>query len=170
MKPASLRKQVFGLFVLIYAAGASLVLAGCGTGKTMVMEPGESRKASSIAVVEGQSTVTVPAEATAMFKNKLDEMLFEKGGIKKGQDVTLTYRFVQFNEGSRFKRWLTGGIGNAGEGNLTIEVTYSDGSGKQLGKIVSEGKIGSGFFGGSSDNAIEKAAEEVASYTVDHYK
>ncbi len=50
------------------------------------------------------------------------------------------------------------GIGNAGEGSLTIEVTYADQSGKQLGKIMSEGKIGSGFFGGSSDDAIEKAA------------
>jgi hypothetical protein len=150
--------------------GVSFVLAGCGTGKTMVMDAGESRKVNSIAVVEGQSTVTVPAEAETTFKNKLDELLFTKGGFQHGDEVTLTYRFVQFNAGSRFKRWFTGGIGNSGEGNLTIEVVYSDKSGKQLGKIMSEGKIGSGIFGGSSDDAIEKAAEEIASYSISHFK
>jgi len=50
----------------------------------MVMEAGESRKANSIAVVEGQSTVTVPAEALTTFKTKLDELLFIKGGFQQG--------------------------------------------------------------------------------------
>jgi hypothetical protein len=155
---------------LTFLVCLSFTLAGCGTGKTMVMDAGEARKASSISVSEGQATVAVPVDAETTFRKKLDELLFAKGGIKQGQDVTLTYRFVQFNEGNRLTRWFWGGIGNAGEGNLTIEVTYADPSGKQLGKIMSEGKIGSGFFGGSSDDAIERAAEEVASYTVTHFK
>jgi hypothetical protein len=165
-----MKTQRFRLYALFCMFGVSFVLASCGTGKTMVMDAGESQKANSITVVEGQSTVTVPSEAETTFKNKLDELLFTKGGFHRGDEVALTYRFVQFNEGSRFKRWFTGGIGNSGEGNLTIEVVFSDKSGKQLGKIMSEGKIGSGIFGGSSDSAIDKAAEEIANYAVEHFK
>ena len=170
MKQVPLHKPRFNWSTLFVLASVSFVLAGCGTGKTIVMDAGESRNASSVAIAEGQSTVTVPPEAVTTFRNKLDELLFKKGGVAQGQDVTLTYRFVQFNPGSQFARWLSGGIGNYGEGSLTIEVTYADQAGKPLGKIMSEGKIGSGFFGGSSDSAIERAAEEVASYTVTHFK
>jgi len=134
------------------------------------MDPGEARQGSSVAVVRGQSTVPVPDDAVMTFTEKLNELLYQKGGLKKGTDVTLTFRFVQFNPGSRLGRWFTGGIGNTGEGSLTIEVVYTDGTGKSLGKIMSEGKIGSGFLGGSSDNAIEKAAAEVASYTLTHFR
>ncbi len=169
MKATSSKKRAVCLRALCMV-GIIVTLAACGTGKTMVVDAGESKKAASIAVVEGKSTVAVPADAEATFRKKLDELLFAKGGFLQGQDVTLTYRFVQFNEGNRMTRWFLGGIGNAGEGNLTLEVVYSDSASKPLGKIMSEGKIGSGFFGGSSDDAIEKAAEEVAAYTVTHFK
>lgn len=36
--------------------------------------------------------------------------------------------------------------------------------------VPARGKIGSGFFGGSSDDAIDKAVEEITSYSVAHFK
>ncbi|MFZ1097845.1 MAG: DUF4410 domain-containing protein, partial [Steroidobacteraceae bacterium] len=138
---------------------------------------GEQRKINSIAVIEGPSVVPVPAEASAAFKKHLDELLFSKDGFKRGDDLTLTYRFVQFDEGNRFERWASQGL--AGEGSLTIEVGYTDKSGKKLGEIISKVKIGSllnsrvwglFFFGGSSDDALYKAAKEVAGYSATQFK
>jgi hypothetical protein len=52
-------------------------------------------------------------------------------------------------------------------------------SGKELGKIMTEVRIGSlrnstrasvGFYGGSSDHAIEKAAKEIVDYSVTPFK
>jgi hypothetical protein len=155
----------------------SFALAGYCVGKTIVIDAGVSRTARSIVVIEASSAVTVPAEADAVFKKKLDECLFTKGGFQKGEELTLTYRFVQFDEGSRLKRWAFFGL--AGEGRLTIAVVYADMSGKELGKIMTEVRIGSlrnstragvGFYGGSSDDAIEKAAKEIGGYSVTHFK
>ncbi|MGA7823437.1 MAG: DUF4410 domain-containing protein, partial [Steroidobacteraceae bacterium] len=129
------------LFHLYALCGLSLVLASYGAGKTMVIYAGEQRKINSIAVIEGPSVVPVPAEASAAFKKHLDELLFSKDGFKRGDDLTLTYRFVQFDEGNRFERWASQGL--AGEGSLTIEVGYTDKSGKKLGEIISKVKIGS---------------------------
>jgi hypothetical protein len=164
------------LFWIYAPFGLSLILAGYCVGKTIVIDAGASRTVTSVAVIEASSAVTVPAEADATFKKKLDESLFTRDGFQKGEELTLTYRFVQFDEGSRFKRWAFFGL--AGEGRLTIEVVYADMSGKELGKIMSEVKIGSlhnstrlgvGFYGGSSDDAIEKAAKEIAGYSVTHF-
>ena len=161
-------------FVLRRLTLATLIvgtlLVGCGTGKTMVMDSGESRKANSLAIIEGKSTVTPPTEVILGFKKMLDDLIFTQGGMPRGQHVTLTYRFIQYNEGNRFSRWFLGGIGNTGEGSLSVEAIFSDDSGKQIGKIISEGKIGSGFFGGAIDSAIEKAAEEISNYTISQYR
>ena len=76
------------------------------------------------------------------------------------------------NEGSRFKRWMTGGIGNCGEGSSTVEVRFIDNTrnAKEIGKIHAQGTIGSGMFGGSLDSAIEGIAEEIATYTKANFK
>jgi hypothetical protein len=50
-----------------------------------------------------------------------------------------------------------------------VQATYTDRTGRQIGKIVSEGKLGRGIFGGDVELAIDKAANEVASYTIDNF-
>lgn len=84
--------------------------------------------------------------------------------------MTIRYRFVQYNAGNQFTRWFWGGIGNAGEGTLTVEAKYFDSQGKEICVIQSEGKIGSGFFGGSFDYAMDKAAKEIVEYTKANFK
>ena len=159
------------LAVLLVVLVSGLTLAACGAGKTMVMEPGtEAVKAASLELREGKSTVNCPPAVVALFRSRLEAQLYKPGGFTQGNDLSLTYQFVQFNAGDQFTRWFFGGIGNAGEGSITVQAVYADKSGKQVGKIMSEGKIGSGAFGGSMDFAIQKAAEEVAQYTLSTFK
>lgn len=70
-------------------------------------------------------------------------------------DLTISYRFIQFDQGNKFSRWLLGGLGNAGEGSVTIESKFFNREGKEIGKIQTEGKIGSGFLGGSFETSID---------------
>ena len=137
----------------------------------MVLKPPEMKlRAVSVNLSEAKSTVSVPAEIKLEFEEKLKEVLFGEGGFQEGQDLNIKYRFIQFTPGNQFTRWFWGGIGNAGEGSLTIEVKYFDVADKELSVIQTEGKIGSGAFGGDLSFAIQKAAEEIANYTKVNFK
>jgi len=73
------------------------------------------------------------------------------------------------NPGDRLSRWFWGGIGNAGEGMVVVQVRYIDVVGKELARTQVEGRIGSGFFGGSLDDAITKAGEDIVGFTVANF-
>lgn len=66
-------------------------------------------------------------------------------------------------------RWFTGGIGNAGEASTMVEFEFLSPEGEALSKIQVEGRIGSGFFGGSTDSALKKAAREAAAYAANSF-
>jgi hypothetical protein len=157
--------------ILLVVVTSGLTAAACGAGKTMVMEPGtEVVKAGSIMLQEGKSTVNCPPAVVALFRSKLEAQLYKPGGFTQGDELSLTYQFVQYNPGDQFTRWFFGGLGNAGEGSITVQAIYTDRAGKPVGKIMSEGKIGSGAFGGSIDFAVQKAAEEVVQYTLTTFR
>ena len=148
------------LFLII----ASLI--GCGAGKTLVMEPPTSKKSvASVELVQGKSTVEVPEEVVKTLETKVAEFLYKEGGYTKGPELTITYRFLPYNPGNQFNRWFWGGIGNAGQGSLTVEAIYTDSSQQQCGKIQCEGIISSGLFGGDFSFAVEKVANEISEYT-----
>lgn len=156
-KPDALISMFWFLLVI-------MVASGCGAGKTMVMKPPETAaKFSAVEVTEGQSTVNVPQEVRDSFQAKLSKLLYEEGGFTRGPGLTIRYQFIQYNPGNQFTRWFWGGIGNAGEGTMTVEATFLNGD-QELAKIQSEGKISSGAFGGSFDFAAQKAANEVAEF------
>lgn len=162
--------------MLALILGFALTSVGCTSGRTMVMNvPTERIKAVSVNIVEDQATVSVPAKVTNLFRDKLERALFvgEEGSappFKKGAGLSIHYRFIQFTAGSRFKRWLSGGMGGYGEGVMTVEAKFIDFSGKEISKIQSEGKIGAGIFGGAIDGAIEKCVEEVVQYTKQNFR
>lgn len=144
------------------------VLTSCGAGRTIVADPVVIPchvSTNSVSIVRDRDCVNVCEDVKCTFEKQLSKKLFSDGVLQNGPGVTLKYRFIQYNEGSRFSRYMWGGIGNAGEASVMIEVSYLDPQNNVLGKIQTEGRIGSGLFGGSSDNAIEKAADEVANYT-----
>lgn len=148
-----------------------IFLAGCGAGRTMVLKPTElSQQFSAVEISEGNSTVNVPADAKQSFYQKLEKFIYEEGGFQKGAGLKIRYRFIQFNPGSQFTRWLWGGLGSAGKGTLTVEARYFDPTDKELATIQAEGEISSGAFGGSFDFAIEKCAKEIAEYTKQNFK
>jgi len=156
--------KVMNLLVIFSIA---ILLCGCGAGKTLVMEPGENKySASSVSIVQDQCTVNVPNEVLEEFREKLSLKIYNKGKFKEGNELEIKYRFLQFDPGNQFTRWFWGGIGNTGEGTLTVETKYFDSKGNLVSQIQSEGKIGSGFFGGDFSLAVDRAAEEISEYTI----
>ncbi len=165
------QQVIICLFVLF-----PLFLLGCGAGRTMVMTPpAEKITARTVNLVEEEPTVNVPKEVRDQFQKKLDKALFEaKDGKEqtfvRGSEVELRYRFIQFNPGNQFSRYFWGGIGNAGEGTLTVEARFCNGRGEELAKIQCEGKISSGFFGGSFGLALDKAVREIVQFAEANFK
>jgi len=162
-----------GLSFLV-AAGVCLVLAACGTGRTMVMEPPpEKNTFSAVSLKRADDTVVVPDEYRKRFVTKIREELYgtkeKPGSFADGDGLIIRIKVVQFNEGSQVARWFWGGIGNAGEGSLQVLAEFFDRD-KKLAQIQTEGRIGSGFLGGSMDEAVDKAAEEIAKYAVANFR
>lgn len=152
-------------------AFVTLSLAACGTAKTVVLEAPKARKTySSVDIVSNNPTVDVPADVTRVFEGELRNELFGEGPFSAGEQLRLLYTFVSHEEGNRLARWFWGGIGNSGEASVTIMVVYTNNGGEELAKTQVEGRIDSGFLGGSVDTAIKKAAQDVAEYTIKNFR
>lgn len=152
----------------IAAAGLLLAIAGCASATTTVLEPTSvSVKSSTIAVAHGDDTVPIDPEYSAYFRTKLGEELYTEGGFVEGGGVTLRYRFLQLDEGSRAARYMLGPI--AGKGSMTIEILFLDPEGVELSKIHTGGEISGGLFGGSFKSALDKAAKEAAEYAIHNF-
>ncbi len=151
---------------LLFVIGIG-ILTSCGTAKTIVYDPVViPGHVNQVQIARGSDTVPVSENIKSIFEKQLKKNLYADGIIQSGPGgISLQYRFIQYSEGNRFARYMLGGIGNTGEASLTVEVIYFGCDGTELGKIHTEGKISSGAFGGSSDEAIKKAAEEIAHYT-----
>lgn len=146
--------------------GLVLLLEACGTARTLVLEPPKPHaRFSGVALVESEPTVSVPPEVTEKFRSVVEKGLYENGAFTRGNDLRIVYVIVSDNPGSQFQRWLWGGIGNAGEGSLVVMVRYLDATDTELAKTEVEGRIGSGFFGGSFDDAVTKAGEDIVKFT-----
>lgn len=148
----------------------ALGIAGCASGSLMVSEPPTQKMTFSAAhVVSGDSTVTVDPQASQAFETHLRNYLYAGKGAKfsEGDQLTISYRFVQLNKGNQATRYFIGF--GAGKGTLTIEVTFKSRDGRQLGKINVGGEISGGFFGGDFESAIDKAAQQAASYALNNF-
>lgn len=126
-------------------------------------------------VVEGDSPVEVPEDIRKVFAERLNQLLPGRELFKRG--LKIKYRFVQYDPGNRFLRWLWGGIGGIGMGLITVEAMYLDGADQELATIKAEGMVGDSFSGtvsaareisfvspGSIDVAIQRAAEKIVEY------
>lgn len=155
------------------AVGLCMLLAACGTGRTIVMEPPQRKVFSAVTLLRANDTVPVPEEYRVRFVNKIRELLYgskeKPGPFAEGGGLTIRIKVVQFTAGNQFERWFWGGIGNAGEGSINVLAEFMDGDTK-LAQTQTEGRIGSGFFGGSMGEAVDKAAEEIAKYAVANFR
>jgi hypothetical protein len=158
---------------VITAGLVCLFLTACGTGRTMVMEPVSERRTFDAARLErAADSVEVPEELRKLFIDKLRADLYgsaEKAGpFVEGDGLTIRVKVVQFEGGSQFQRWFFGGIGNQGEASMQLLTEFFEGE-KKLANIQTEGRIGSGFFGGSVESAVGKAVGEISTYAVKHF-
>ena len=154
----------------VVAFSAGLMLAGCGAGTTLVVNPLEEKiTVSYLQLFEKAPTIGVPNEVRSTLKEELTKRLYGEHAFQVGSDLKLEYGFVQFDPGSRATRWFLGGIGNAGQGSHTVQPRFIRPDGKELVTIRAAGTIQSGFFGGSFDNALEKAADEIAEYATANF-
>ena len=146
------------------------LISACASGATTVLAPPTISTAAPFNTLKIESdtdTVSIPADARAHFEKRLNEYLLgatPPTKFKPGSDLTLRYRFIQFDEGSRALRYFIG-LG-AGKGKMTAEIAFLDAQGKEVAKINVEGEISMGFFGGDFDMAISQAARQVADYTL----
>lgn len=159
-------KHAQSLVKLAAVCAIAAALSACATATTTVLAPASTAQAHTFSTIQIQSngdTVTVPPEARAHFEKRLNEYLFAQNSrFKQGDDLTIRYRFIQFDEGSRALRYIVGF--GAGKGTMTVEVTFLDKQQKELAKINVGGELNMGFFGGDFDEAISRAAREAADY------
>jgi len=113
-------------------------------------------------IEHGKDTASVDEEYSAYFRNQLAGHLYEEGGFSDAEGMTLRYRFIQVDEGSRFSRYMLGPI--AGKGTMAIEIVYLDPAGVEIAGVETGGEICGGIFGGSFRSALKKAAKETAEY------
>jgi hypothetical protein len=166
MNSINLRRAAMGLLL-------GLAMTGCGAGRTMVMEPPTERRSFEFATVENSTdTIAMPDEYRTRLTQKVQEGLYgtaeKPGSFKNAAGLKVTLRVVQFEPGSQFQRWFWGGLGNQGEGSLHVLAEFYDGD-KKLAYIQTEGRIGSGAFGGSLNSAVDKAANEIAEYAIANF-
>ena len=147
------------------------LLSGCvGSGTTMVLDaPTQTHLAKTYSLVEGKSTIGCDEAIKKQFEYEVKDK-FAESGMMPGNDLIIEYRFIQFDEGSRLVRYFAAGFGNAGEGGMTIEIVFKNKNKEVLNKIQVGGRITAGLFGGSFDNAVEQAANQVVKYTVTNFK
>ena len=156
--------RLTGLIVIAVA------LSACAGGKTTVMKPPtEKFTVASVEVVEQTTTVEVPAEVRNDFQILLNDKLFDKDGFAKGNELKLTYTFVQFEPGNRATRYVLGGWGSMGKGYITILARFHDASDREIATIRAKSEIDTRVMGGSLNSALKKAAEEIAQYTKSNF-
>ncbi|QIM62084.1 hypothetical protein A1D29_01470 [Pasteurellaceae bacterium Orientalotternb1] len=94
-----------------------------------------------------------------IFEAELNKQL-AKYGYKSGNDITVNYRIKAYDPGNRALRIMVGF--GAGKGTLAVETTLIDSEGNNLGSVDNEVALKMGFFGGSLDSTIRKAAIDTA--------
>jgi uncharacterized protein YcfL len=155
-------------------AGALLLAAttvtGCASNHLIVEQPAVSAvHAQSVTLDYQAAGAAVTADAAAYLQSKMQDAFFGKdAAFTHGKDLTIRYRFVGFDRGSRLSRYLLGGLAG-GEAQMVIEAEFVAPDGTVLSKIQSQGRVNAGFFGGSSNSAIDGAVKEIRDYALANF-
>jgi len=144
---------------------AALILAGCSNSALVVERPVATQQRVETATLQYE-TPTVPVDDSAQqhLQRRMNEALVsgEKAVFKPGSDLTIRYRFVGHNEGSRLGRYLT--MGMAGGSKTYIVADFVVPTGEVVGQVRAEGSVGVGIAGGSAKSGIDGAVKKIAAY------
>ncbi|MEO0500124.1 MAG: hypothetical protein AAF205_06145, partial [Pseudomonadota bacterium] len=149
----------------ILALAGVFVLSACAGSSNMVMQPNKAAyKANAVNLVYEGATVDVEEKDVAELQKFMENEFF--GGdtpFVRGEDLTVRYGFMQFDEGSQAARYFLGVVGG-GEAKMIVGAEFVDNQGNVVSKIQSEGRLNGGFFGGDAGSATKLAAREIADY------
>lgn len=156
---------------VLFAGVAALALSACASSVLTVEQPYAGQQRYSMATLQyDKSSVPVDDDNLSYTRAKLDQALF--GGpspiFQRGAGLTIRYRYVGFNEGSRVGRYLLPGI--AGGSKIVLETDFVAPDGKVLATVRGEGEVRGGFLGGSNKSGIDKAVREVADYAAANFR
>lgn len=155
----------------ILAIFAALSLSACASSVLTVEKPYAGQQRFSAATLTyDESSVPVDTDNLSYTQRKLDQALF--GGtsplFQRGNGLTVRYRYVGFNEGSRVGRYLAPGI--AGGSKIVLETDFVAPDGTVMATVRGEGEVRGGFLGGSNKTGIDKAVREIADYAARHFR
>ena len=150
---------------IAFASAAALALSACASSVLTVEQPYQGNARYQTAMLEfDDSSVPVDADNQEYTARKMGEALFggESPIFTQGDGLTVRYRYVGLNEGSRVGRYLLPGI--AGGSKIVLEADFVAPDGATMATARGEGEVGGGFAGGSNKTGIDKAVEEIADY------
>jgi hypothetical protein len=120
----------------------------------------------SISLVEEPSADTASPEVRAFYAQTLEEQLFTTGRLfVKGPGMTLRWRVVEADRGSRALRYLVGF--GAGQGRFRVLVTLVDEKKQVIATKEFRGTQTMGTFGGGFNGAVRDAADHTAFFVED---
>lgn len=155
----------------LFLTAIALSVSACGAGHTIVLEPNTSAaKAQTVAVSYSGSNVKLPDGAVEKMQRYIEDRFFknEAPKFRPGNDLTIKWSFMGYEEGNQFVRWAIGF--GAGEAMMVVRADYFDSSGKKLASIQAHGTVSMGLFGGSHDDALKNVADQIARYAEANFK
>jgi len=156
-------KAAFGLIIF-----SAFFFSGCMSVNHQVTKS-IAQKQSLMSVDISKNTSSLNAKETELFEKTLLTRLEKAGFQKSGKNkLTIEYKVVNFNPGSRFLRYMFGIFG-AGKATLTLEIKYMK-DGKVLSEAKVDGQLRIGTFGGPAGSLFEEAGLKVAEYTIANFK
>jgi hypothetical protein len=159
----------FKLALLLFVA---VPLAGCASSHLIVEQPSRvNLRASSVTLAYDETSTGVPAASAAYVQHKMEEAFYggQQHYFTSGGDLTVRYHFVGFDQGSRLGRYALGALG-VGEAQMVLEAQFVAPDGSVVAVVRGQSAVRGGFFGGSSNTAIDKAVGEIRDYAVQHFR
>lgn len=156
---------------IVFAAIAALSLSACTSSMLTVEQPyagGQQFTAASVA--QARSSVAIDPDDLTYTHRALEDALVsgQSPVFAPGQQLTIRWRYVGFDEGSRIGRWLAPGV--AGGSKIVLEADFMDQAGQVLSTVRSQAEVGAGLIGGTGKSGIDKAVEEIADYAAANFR
>lgn len=166
------RTAVVGMITLFLAS----ILTGCSTSAAIIIKPvnKDAVKINTVQVDQIKTDVKMPPEILERIGQVLIRKLENSGKFnsvsKKEGALVLRITVTSFDAGDQVARWLLGGAGETGKGEIMLETVYVDArSGYKVGQIRTHGSIVAGFFGGSIEAAYASAVDEIVKFTIENF-
>ena len=127
-------------------------------------------RAASVNLARAESTVDVTADAQTYLDQKMHAAFHDgPNAFGDGNDVTIRYRFVTYQRGSRALRYIGAGI-LGGKAKVVVEAEFLSATGERIGLVRAEGEVAGGIAGGSHNSGIDKAVNEIRAYAQAHLR